>query len=61
MVNINEFVNKFYNHPILFIGSGMSLRYLNNSYNWNDLLRKISIDITGNSEYFLDSKNEVYN
>lgn len=61
MVNINEFVNKFYNHPILFIGSGMSLRYLNNSYNWNDLLRKISIDTTGNSEYFLDLKNEVYN
>lgn len=60
-MHINKFISKFYNHPILFIGSGMSLRYLNKSYNWNDLLRKISIDITGNSEYFLDLKNEVYN
>lgn len=47
-MNINEFINKFEEYPILFIGSGLSLRYRKQSYNWDDLLKKIS-------EYIYDS------
>lgn len=31
-MNISEFISKFSNHPILFAGTGMSLRYLDNSF-----------------------------
>ena len=41
-MNIQEFISKFHNHPVLFIGSGLSLRYLQNSYNWDGLLKKIA-------------------
>lgn len=57
-MNIQEFVGKFKNHPILFIGTGLSLRYLSNAYNWEDLLKKIAIELDSNEEYFLDVKSE---
>lgn len=28
------------NHPILFLGTGFSLRYLKQSYTWYDLLKR---------------------
>lgn len=59
-MDIKEFIGRFSNHPILFVGSGLSRRYLTNSYNWNDLLEKISSDIATNSEHFIDLKNNVY-
>lgn len=59
-MDIFDFVGSYKNHPVLFIGSGFSLRYLENSYNWEDLLKKISIDLTGSDEYFLDLKEESY-
>lgn len=31
-MNNKDFIVKYKNHPVLFIGTGMSLRYLNNSY-----------------------------
>jgi len=36
-MNIIDFIKKYKNHPILFIGTGMSLRYLKNSYTWDNL------------------------
>src|SRR5690606_35781353 len=53
-MDIFDFVGSYKNHPVLFIGSGFSLRYLNNSYNWPDLLEKISVDLTGSDEFYLD-------
>lgn len=53
-MDIFDFVGSYKNHPVLFIGSGFSLRYLKNSYNWPDLLEKISIDLTGSDEFYLD-------
>lgn len=57
-MNITEFVSKYTNHPVLFIGTGMSLRYLKNSYNWDGLLKKIANDIEDSNEYYLDIKSE---
>lgn len=57
---IDEFVHKFQNHPILFVGTGISLRYLENSFSWEGLLKKISEQISGNSMHFQDLKRKVY-
>lgn len=54
IMDIFDFVGSYKNHPVLFIGSGFSLRYLKNAYNWPDLLEKISIDLTGSDEFYLD-------
>lgn len=31
-MDIQEFISKYHNHPVLFVGTGLSLRYLKNSY-----------------------------
>lgn len=59
-MKIEQFINKFQNHPILFIGTGMSLRYLENSFSWENLLKNISEKISGNSFHFQDLKNKAY-
>lgn len=56
-MNIKEFISNYKNHPILFIGTGISLRYLKSSYTWDALLRKIATDLSGDEEYFLDLKS----
>lgn len=56
-MNINEFIVKFKNHPILFLGTGIGLRYLKQSFNWEDLLKRIAIDYKS-EEYFLDLKTK---
>ncbi|WP_367769190.1 SIR2 family protein [Flavobacterium sp. WC2421] len=55
-MNIKEFVGKFKSHPVLFIGTGVSLRYLNNSYSWDSLLKSICKIIYSNEEKYLDIK-----
>ncbi|MHA7585164.1 SIR2 family protein [Vibrio harveyi] len=57
-MNINEFIGNYHNHPILFIGTGISLRYLSNSFSWDGLLEKISVDLTGDNEFFYNVKGE---
>lgn len=42
-MDIESFISNFQNHPILFVGTGLSLRYLNNSFSWENLLKEISI------------------
>ncbi|WP_333876641.1 SIR2 family protein [Methylobacter sp.] len=56
-MNVQEFISTYRNHPVLFVGAGVSLRYLNDSYTWDGLLRKISHDLKGNVEYYLDIKS----
>lgn len=56
-MNIKDFISNFKNHPVLFIGTGVSLRYLNNSYTWDGLLKKIAYELKENSEYYLDLKS----
>ncbi len=56
-MDIKDFVAKFTNYPVLFVGTGLSLRYLKNSYSWDKLLEKICCDFKDNdSEYYLDIK-----
>lgn len=56
-MNIKEFVADYKNHPVLFIGTGISLRYLNNSFTWDGLLHHICKEIFGDEERYLDFKS----
>ena len=55
-MQVQEFIGNFRNHPVMFIGTGLSLRYLENSYSWENLLKKIAFDFEPNEEYYLDIK-----
>lgn len=55
-MDIYEFTSSFRNHPVLFVGTGVSLRYLEDSYTWDSLLRKIASEISDDEEYYLDIK-----
>lgn len=55
-MDIKEYVSSFKNHPVLFVGSGFSLRYLNESFSWDQLLKHISFFLHGNEEVYLDLK-----
>ena len=57
-MNIQEFISNYRNHPVLFIGTGLSLRYLENSYSWDSLLKKVASDFNPNLEYYFDIKAE---
>lgn len=57
-MDIKEFIGGYTNHPVLFIGTGVSLRYLKHSHTWDGLLRKISQEFSGGTEYYLDLKSE---
>lgn len=57
-MQIREFISGYKNHPVLFIGTGFSLRYLKSSYSWESLLSHISYQLTDNEEFFLDLKAE---
>lgn len=55
-MDIKEFVGGYKNHPVLFVGTGISLRYLKNSYTWDGLLRHICQEVFGDNERYLDLK-----
>lgn len=57
-MQIENFIANYRNHPVLFIGTGISLRYLDSSYTWNGLLQNIAYELKGNSEYYLDLKSK---
>lgn len=56
-MQLSDFIRQFRNHPVLFVGTGMSLRYLENSYSWDDLLKKICFELKGYNEYYYDIKS----
>ena len=55
-MDIKEYISNFTNHPVLFVGTGISLRYLKNSFTWDSLLEKISYIVYQNEEVYLDIK-----
>ncbi|MEE0490257.1 SIR2 family protein [Methanosphaera stadtmanae] len=59
-MEINEFIKNYKTHPVLFIGTGISLRYLKTSYNWEGLLEKIAYELYENKEKYLDLKSQSY-
>lgn len=56
--NLKEYIGNFKNHPVLFVGTGLSLRYLKNSFTWDGLLFKISNDLYDDKEKYLDIKSK---
>ena len=60
-MKIQEFINQYKNHPILFMGTGISLRYYENSYTWDQLLSKLSFELHGDKEAYLNLKYENKN
>lgn len=59
-MNIKDYFRKLRNYPILFIGTGLSLRYLSNSYSWEGLLKEVVLNYES-EEHFLDLKSQVSN
>lgn len=59
-MKIDEFVARFNNHPVLFVGTGISLRYLDNTYTWDHLLKYISDKLTQNPEKYYDIKAKYH-
>ncbi len=57
-MNIVDFIKKYHNHPVFFIGTGFSLRYLEKSFSWDALLGKISSEIHQGNEAYLELKVE---
>lgn len=57
-MQIQDFIANFKNHPVMFIGTGLSLRYLVHSYSWDALLKKIALEFNPNEEYYFDIKAE---
>lgn len=56
-MHIKEFFSNYKNHPVLFIGTGISLRYLEKSFTWDGLLSHICKEIFNNEERYLDFKS----
>lgn len=55
-MKIDEFLKSFNNHPVLFVGTGISLRYLKDTFTWDGLLSYISNELKGNDEFYYDLK-----
>lgn len=53
IMDIEDFVSQFTSHPVLFVGTGMTKRFLEESYTWPELLSSLMIDIDGHDERFL--------
>ena len=57
-MNITEFCNQYKTHPVLFVGTGISMRYYSNSKSWEELLKEIVIDYSGSEEHYYDLKSQ---
>lgn len=57
-MDIKTFVKQFKNYPVMFVGTGLSLRYLVKSYSWENLLKQIALDFNSNEEYYLNIKSK---
>ena len=60
-MKVSEFINQYKNHPIIFMGAGMTQRYYEGAYNWNQLLSKLCFDLTEDEEKYLNLKYESEN
>lgn len=60
-MEIQDFIQRYKNHPVLFLGTGISLRYLEKSFRWEELLSFIANEVSGSEEFFLDLKSKHFN
>ena len=59
-MNISEFISQYKNHPVLFVGAGLSSRYYENTYTWDALLCKICQEVHNDSKYYNNLKAKYY-
>ncbi|MCQ2143327.1 MAG: SIR2 family protein, partial [Bacteroidales bacterium] len=57
-MDLAAFLSEYKNHPVLFIGTGISKRYYSESYTWDELLSKIVLDYCDDEEHYLDLKSK---
>ena len=57
-MDIKEYLSTYKVHPVIFVGTGLSLRYYEDSYTWEALLSKIVEESMGSREAFLDLKSQ---
>lgn len=60
-MNVKDYIKGYKNHPVLFVGTGICLRYINESFSWPNLLKRICDDFFGNEKMFLDIKSDHQN
>ena len=60
-MDVKSYVERFTNHPILFIGTGFSMRYIKNSFSWDKLLEHIAYELKRDENYYLDLKYNYQN
>lgn len=51
-MDVKTFISKFDNHPILFLGAGISKRYCGQSLTWDELLHEISNIVYGDDNAY---------
>lgn len=56
-MNVKDFFAQYKTHPVLFVGTGLSLRYYKNSFTWDGLLKYVVEQYSGNEEHYLDLKS----
>lgn len=57
-MELENYFERYKTHPIMFIGTGFSMRYLKGSFSWEELLKEICTNITDNNEVYYDLKAE---
>ena len=57
-MDISEFIFKFKTHPVLFVGAGISKRYCERAYSWDDLLKKIASALSGDDRFYFELYNQ---
>ncbi len=60
-MTVKQFISKFDNHPILFMGAGVAKRYNESAPLWDGLLREISEQVWENNEQYNIIKYEHQN
>ncbi|MFO1276972.1 MAG: SIR2 family protein [Sphaerotilus natans] len=56
-MNVSDFIGRYKNHPILFVGTGLSKRYIRNSYSWEEILRHAVLELKGSDRFYFDKKH----
>ncbi len=58
-MEIKDYIESLENYPVLFVGTGLSLRYGKNAYTWEGLLQSSSKLIYDN-DFEYDQMYEMY-
>lgn len=57
-MDISEFIFKFKTHPVLFVGAGISKRYCERAFSWDDLLKTIASALSGAERFYFELHNQ---